>query len=96
MKPLPILLFLLLLSVWCFADEQRIQTKFTSENKAYTIEYKKGGKWHLKDKAGKTHYKIKKQGFTSMPMFVSNDGRNVVVFNDFKEGREIEHFFFVQ
>jgi hypothetical protein len=90
MKPLSLLFFLLLLSVCCFADEQRIQTKFTSENKEYTIEYKKGGKWHLKNKAGRTLYKIKRQGFTSMTMFVSNDGKNVVVFNDFKEGRTIE------
>lgn len=77
-----------LIAIECFADEQRIQTKFESPNKDYSIQCGKK-KWIVKDKFGKPLYKIVDQGFTSMTIFLSDDGQKVLVINDFMEGHQI-------
>jgi hypothetical protein len=88
-----IILFLVLLSLLVsklvLADEQRLQTKFTSQNQEYTMELSKGSKWRLKNKGGKVLYSIKDEHFTSMTMWISNDGQQVVVVDDFSETRNL-------
>ena len=84
------LLFLLLtiFSKLSFADEQRVQTLFKSENKKYALQYSRK-KWKLIDETGKVQYTIKDKGYTSMTIFVSNDGQRIVIVNDFMEGYKI-------
>ena len=65
----------------CFADEQRLQTKFESRNGEYSIKYQKK-KWVLADRKGSVKYSLKDQGFTSMTIFVSDNGQNIVVIDD--------------
>jgi hypothetical protein len=78
----------LLLITDCFADEQRIQTIFESKNGEYSVQYKKS-KWILTDKSGSVKYKFQDQGFTSMTIFVSNNGKNIVVIDDNMEEKKI-------
>lgn len=78
----------LLLIIDCFADEQRIQTRFESKNGEYSVQYKKS-KWILIDKSGSVKYKFRDQGFTSMTIIVSDNGQNIVVIDDFMEGHII-------
>ncbi|MEI7492177.1 MAG: hypothetical protein WCK92_12315 [Bacteroidota bacterium] len=83
-----IILISLLFLTDCFADEQRIQTRFESKNKEYSVQYKKS-KWILTDKSGSVKYKFQDQGFTSMTLFASNNGQKIVVIDDFMEGHII-------
>lgn len=78
----------LLLITDCFADEQRIQTRFESKNGEYSVQYKKS-KWNLTDKSGSVKYKFQDHGFTSMTIFVSDNGQNIVVIDDFMERHTI-------
>lgn len=71
----------------CNADEQRLTTKFTSNNGKYAIIYK-NKKWLVSDSKGSILYRITDEGFCSMTILVSDDGRSVVVLNDFME----QHF----
>ena len=82
------LLIGLLLITDCFADEQRIQTRFESKNGEYSVQYKMSN-WILTDKSGSGKYKLQDQGFKSMTIFVSNNGQNIVVIDDFMEGHII-------
>lgn len=87
-KRLLLILISLLLITACFADEQRIQTKFESKNGKYSAQNKKS-KWILTDKSGSVKYEFQDHGFTSMTIFISNDGHNVIVIDDFMEGHII-------
>lgn len=81
-------IILLLLANFAFADEQRLTTLFKSENGKFTLQYFKKH-WKLKNELGKTLYSIKDKGYTSMTIFVSNDGERLVVFGDFMEGHRL-------
>lgn len=72
-----------------FADEQRLTTLFKSENGKYSIKYSKK-KWHLTNEFGKVIYSIQDKHYTSMTIFVSNDGQRLVVIDDFMEGHQIK------
>ena len=72
----------------CFADEQRLQTKFESKNGEYSIKFQKN-KWMLADRKGSVKYSLKDQGFKSMTIFISDNGQNVVIIDDGMEGYEI-------
>ncbi len=78
----------LLLITNCFADDQRIQTRFESNNGVYSVQYKIN-EWHLTDNSGLVKYKFQDHGFTSMTMLVSDNGQNIVVIDDFMEGHTI-------
>lgn len=73
----------------CFADEQRIKTRFESQNGEFFIQIDRR-KWVVKDKTGKPLYKINDYGFKSMTIFLSNNGQNLVVIDDYMEGNIIE------
>ncbi len=79
---------LLFLSKPSFADDFRSRTLFKSENGKYFFQYSKK-KWKLIDETGKVHYSIKDMGYTSMTIFVSNDGQRIVILNDFMQGHRI-------
>jgi len=83
-----LLLISCIVGIDCFADEQRINSKFESSNGEYTIHYNKK-KWIVTNKSGSTLYKIPDQGFSSMTIFVSNSGQNVVIIDDFIEHHTI-------
>lgn len=72
----------------CFADEPRFQTKFESKNGEYTINYH-NKIWILRDKAGSPKYKLRDLNFTSMTIFVSDNGKNIAIIDDFMEGHTI-------
>ncbi len=88
MKRIYTFLIGLTLIVDCFADEQRLQLKFESNNGKYSIGYK-NKKWVLTDKKGSVKYSIQDHGFGSMTIFVSDNGQNIVVIDDFMEGHNI-------
>lgn len=72
----------------CFADEQRLNTEFKSKNGEYSIRYQMN-KWVLTGKRSALKYGIADHGFKSMTILISNNGRNVVVIDDFMQGHEI-------
>jgi hypothetical protein len=84
------ILCILLLAFKCFADEQRLRTLFRSNNGQYTIKLIKK-KWQLSDKQGKVLYSIPDNSYTSMTILVSNNGRNLVIINDFVEGFQFQN-----
>ncbi|MGV3586380.1 MAG: hypothetical protein ACO1OF_05210 [Adhaeribacter sp.] len=88
MKPWYITLVLTFLASFAFADEQRLTTSFKSENGKFLLQYQKK-KWTLRNELGRTLYSIKDKGYTSMTIFVSNDGKRLVIINDFIEGHII-------
>ena len=87
-KRLFILLIGLVFIFDSFADEQSFRTKFESKNGEYSVKFHKN-KWELVNKKGSVKYKFKDQRFTSMTMFVSNNGQNIVVIDNDMEGHEI-------
>lgn len=89
MRTVFLFIVLAICSKLSFADEQRVQTLFKSENGKYSFQYSKK-KWKLKDETGKVQYYIKDMGYTSMTIFVSNDGQRIVIINDFVEGHKID------
>lgn len=72
-----------------FADEKRTTTLFKSENGKYSLKYSKK-KWQLINELGKSLYSIPDKNYTSMTIFVSNDGQRLVVMDDFMEGHQIK------
>ncbi len=85
-----ITIFLLIFSTTIsFADQQRLNTLFKSENGKYSIKYSKK-KWHLINEFGKKIYSIPDKNYTSMTIFISNDGQRLVVIDDFMEGHLIK------
>ena len=84
-----IIILLLLFVKLSFADEQRLTTLFKSANGKYSLQYSKKA-WRLKDNGRKTLYSIPDRGYTSMTIFISNDGQRLVVIDDFMEGHEIK------
>jgi len=87
-KRIFILLTVFILTICCFADEPRTRTKFESKNGNSSIIYR-NGKWILGDVTSLEKYKIDDEGFKSMTIFVSNNGQNIVVIDDFMEGHKI-------
>src|SRR5688572_29231321 len=83
------ILLLILFAKASFADEQRFTTLFKSENGKYSIKYSKK-KWWLINEFGKSLYSIPDKNYTSMTIFVSNDGQSVVIVDDFMEGHQIK------
>lgn len=88
MKKLIFIIISLLIANFSVADEQRMQTTFKSKNEKFTLQYSKN-RWKLKDEKGKTLYSMKDKGYTSMTISISDDGRRVVIVDDFVEGRNI-------
>jgi hypothetical protein len=72
----------------CFADEPRFESKFESSNGEYSIQLHKN-KWVLTNRKGFIKYSIKDNGFTSMTIFVSDNGQNIVIMDDYMEGRNV-------
>jgi hypothetical protein len=66
------------------ADDQRLTTVFKSANGKFSLQYTKKI-WRLKDEKGKVLYWIKDHNYTSMTIFVSNDGKRLTVMDDFME-----------
>lgn len=71
-----------------FGDEQRLVTSFKSANGKCFLQYSKK-RWSLKDGTGKVRYSIKDHGYTSMTIFVSDDGQRLTIIDDFMEGQKI-------
>jgi hypothetical protein len=84
---------LTLLCLFCIkfalADEPRMTTSFKSTNGKFSLQYAKK-RWRLKDASGRVLYSIRDYGYTSMTIFVSNDGQRLTVIDDFMEGQIIE------
>lgn len=73
-----------------FADEQRLRTVFKSKNGQYTIKLNKN-KWQLSNQKGKVLYSIPDNSYASMTILISNNGKNLVVINDFVEGFQFQN-----
>lgn len=89
MKTLLTILVIFFLQQTSFADEQRLTTIFKSKNGKYLLKYKKK-RWTLFNQYNKPLYHINDNNYTSMTIFISNDGHRIVVINDFVEGHLIK------
>jgi hypothetical protein len=88
-KILLLLTIFLFIKFNCFADEQRLRTRFQSNNGKYSIQYK-NKRWVVSNSEGSMLYKIRDKGYTSMTIFLSDNGQNVIVIDDFMEGHLIK------
>ena len=87
-KSIFVLLTVFVLTICCFADNPRFRTKFESTNGKRSITYR-SGKWIFGDSTSLEKYKIVDNGFTSMTIFISNNGQNIVVIDDYMVGHKI-------
>ncbi|MDR2835551.1 MAG: hypothetical protein LBV69_05040 [Bacteroidales bacterium] len=84
-----ILFLFLIIANYTFADEPRVECLFKSENQKFTLQCAENNKWLLKDEKREALYSITENNYSSMSIFISNDGNNIVVINDFVEGHRI-------
>ncbi|NBB30060.1 hypothetical protein [Cellulophaga sp. BC115SP] len=71
-----------------WADEPRNQTVIRSRNEQFTFKLKKNN-WNMTDSKGNLLYSIPEKGFAAMSVFITNDGKNVVVMDDLISGGKI-------
>ena len=87
-------LFIFLIPFGVKADNPRHKNTFTSPNGEFELRKIWGGinqKWELIDKSsGKARYQLLGDYLSSMTIFVSDDGRNVVAIDDFSEREATE------
>ncbi|MFY7827775.1 MAG: hypothetical protein ACOVQ4_11655 [Flectobacillus sp.] len=77
-----LLLFLLVFGTSTVkAGEPRIQTTIKSRNEHFTLKLKKNT-WNLTDAKGNLMYSIPEKGYSAMSIFVTNDGKSVVILDD--------------
>jgi hypothetical protein len=71
-----------------WADEPRNQTVVRSRNEHFTFKLKKNY-WNMTDSKGNMLYSIPEKGFVAMSVFITNDGKNVVVMDDLISGSKL-------
>jgi hypothetical protein len=71
-----------------WADEPRNQTVVRSRNEHFTFKLKKNN-WNMTDSKGNMLYSIPEKGFVAMSVFITNDGKNVVVMDDLISGSKL-------
>jgi hypothetical protein len=98
MRTTILILTLLFAQKLVFADEPRLTTVFKSANGKFILQYHKRI-WRLKNEKGTVLYKMKDYGYTSMTIFISNDGQRLVVIDDYmgsstrRQERSVLEFF---
>jgi len=85
-----LLVFFTLSCLQGFGDDPRYQTDFWSADSAFNFHLEKEGIWTLQSKSGKVLYQIPDQGFTGMAVFISSNGENIVVLDDWAYGHEFD------
>lgn len=88
MRTLLTILIIFIFQQISFADEQRLTTIFKSKNGKYSLKYKKK-QWTIVNEHNKALYRIKDKNYTSMTIFVSDDGTRTIIINDYVEGHQI-------
>lgn len=83
MKSRIIIIFIFLQQInSVYADDARYRTIFKSSNELFEFKFDGNNSWNLTDTNGNFFYTISDSNYTSMTAFIANDGRQIVIIDD--------------